>query len=189
MWIWWNCVIFKPMLISKQIPWIVRTVKKKGVGGQGGKSARIPLRLVPQGKNSFLISQLVTSHDLAHLRKAFQAGSSCNWNVVCLLFHWCLCEAQDWVKSSLNSLTYGSKPEITLFPFLPLQRGPKKPVAAVEEWRGRVASFTLWRRLFAWWMFLSSAVPTANQSDWYGFIPTEFKITKIKSFLKRPDLK
>lgn len=68
------------MLISKQIPWIVRTVKLKngGEGEGGGKPARILLRLVPQGKNSFLISQLVTSHDLAHLRKAFQAGSSCN---------------------------------------------------------------------------------------------------------------
>jgi len=62
-------------------------------------------------------------------------------------------------------------------------------VTTVEEWSGREASFTLWRHLFAWWIFLSSAIPRAKQCDWYGVVQSEFNITEVKCFLKRLVLK
>lgn len=73
------------------------------------------------GKNSFLISELVTLHDLPHPRKALQTGSSCNRNGVCPSFHQCLCEGLGCEGNlSLNSLTFSSNREVTLLPFLPL---------------------------------------------------------------------
>lgn len=73
------------------------------------------------GKNSFLISELVTLHDLPHPRKALQTRSSCNRNGVCPSFHQCLCEGLGCEGNlSLNSLTFSSNREVTLLPFLPL---------------------------------------------------------------------